>query len=191
MSPLTNYQQLKGDLTNIIVGDFNGDGFDDFIRQEKGRWDNNNKNTAQIFLSDGDGTFTVQLLTNSNSLKGDLTKITVLDVNGDGNDDFIRQADGAANNATSTAELFLSDGDGTFSVTAITRGGSYQSLRRFQANIIVGDFDGDGNDDFIRQEKGWWDNDNKNTANIFLSNGDGTFTKHNFLENERLPWGWS
>ena len=70
LSPLTNSNSLKRYSTNIIVGDYNGDGRDDFIRQEKGWWDNDNVNTAHIFFSDGDGTFTVQSLTNSNSLKG-------------------------------------------------------------------------------------------------------------------------
>lgn len=39
---------LKGDLTNLHIGDFNGDGFDDFLRQEKGSSNNDNVSTAQI-----------------------------------------------------------------------------------------------------------------------------------------------
>ncbi|MGK7939232.1 MAG: S8 family serine peptidase [Crocosphaera sp.] len=107
---LTDYKSLKGDLTNLIVGDYNGDGKDDFIRQEKGGWDNDHIRTADIYLSSGDGTFTRQALTDYKSLKGDLT------------------------------------------------------------NLIVGDYNGDGNDDFIRQEKGGWDNDNIRTADIYLAN---------------------
>ena len=49
-------------------------------------------------------------------------------------------------------------------------------------NLYIGDFNGDGKDDFLRQEKGSWDDDNANTANVFLSNGNGTFTKYNLPE---------
>lgn len=114
---LTDWQIMKGDLTNIIIGDFNGDGRDDFIRQEKGAWDNDHLNTAHIYLSNGNGTFWRRSLTHHWDMKGDLT------------------------------------------------------------NIIVGDFNGDGRDDFIRQEKWYWDDDNNNTANVYLSNGNGTFWK--------------
>ncbi|MDJ0658161.1 MAG: FG-GAP-like repeat-containing protein [Crocosphaera sp.] len=115
--------KIKGDLTNLYVGDFNGDGKDDFLRQEKGSFDNDNVRTADIFLSNGNGGFSRIGLPESFHLKGDLT------------------------------------------------------------NLHIGDFDGDGFDDFLRQEKGSWDNDNNNTANIFFSNGNGTFGKTNLPEN--------
>ncbi len=101
---------LKGDLTNLIPGDFNGDGRMDFIRQEKGGWDDDDIGTAQVFLSNGNGTFTIVNPNEAWSLKGDLT------------------------------------------------------------NLIPGDFNGDGRTDFIRQEKGGWDDDDIGTAQVFLSN---------------------
>lgn len=108
---------MQGDLANLTVGDYNGDGKDDFIRQEKGSWDDDTNNTANVYLSNGNGTFWKQDLTNQADMKGDLT------------------------------------------------------------NLIVGDFNGDKKTDFIRQEKGDWDNDDNNTANVYLSNGNGTFWK--------------
>lgn len=48
---LTDYTIMKGDLTNLIVGDYNGDGKDDFIRQEKGAWDDDNILTAEVYIS--------------------------------------------------------------------------------------------------------------------------------------------
>jgi len=43
------------------------------------------------------------------------------------------------------------------------------------ANVIPGDFNGDGNTDFIRQERGDWAGDSVNTFRVYYSNGDGTF----------------
>ncbi len=101
---------LKGDLTNIYIGDFNGDGRDDFIRQEKGSWDDDSLNTADVLLSNGNGTF--REIDLSDNLKGDLT------------------------------------------------------------NIYIGDFNGDQTHGFIRQEKGSWDNDSLNTADVLLDSVD-------------------
>ena len=71
---LTDSVDMKGDLTNIIPGDYNGDGKTDFIRQEKGSWDDDDKNTAQVYLADpnSDGTFTKKDLTDYIDMKGDL-----------------------------------------------------------------------------------------------------------------------
>ena len=46
-----------GEETILHVGDFNGDGFDDILRQEKGRLDNDNRSTAQILFADSNGNF--------------------------------------------------------------------------------------------------------------------------------------
>ena len=108
---------MKGDLTNLIVCDYNGDGKNDFIRQEKGVWDDDTANTAQVYLSNGNGTFSKQDLTDHVGMKGDLS------------------------------------------------------------NLIVGEFNGDRRTDFIRQEKGVWDDDTANNANIYLANSNGTFWK--------------
>ncbi|MEB3232747.1 MAG: hypothetical protein VKJ64_17185 [Leptolyngbyaceae bacterium] len=48
------------------------------------------------------------------------------------------------------------------------------------------DFNGDGRTDFLRQEKGGWDNDSIITANVFLSLGNGTFTQVNLPESFNL-----
>nr|MDJ0511015.1 S8 family serine peptidase [Crocosphaera sp.] len=131
-------------------------------------WDNDNIRTADIYLSSGDGTFTRQALTDYTSLKGDLTNLIVGDYNGDGKDDFIRQEKGGWDNDNiRTAEIYLSLGDGTFNREELT---DYKSLKGDLTNLIVGDYNGDGKDDFIRQEKGGWDDDNIRTADIYLAN---------------------
>ncbi|MDF5737101.1 MULTISPECIES: hypothetical protein [unclassified Nostoc] len=43
---MTDYTIQKGDFVNIIVADYNGDGKDDFIRQEKGAYATDNILTA-------------------------------------------------------------------------------------------------------------------------------------------------
>src|SRR4051794_28638293 len=68
---------LKGDLTNLYVGDFNGDGKDDFLRQEKGDWAGDQSNTANVFLSAGDGTFIKVNLPESIGLNGDFTNLYI------------------------------------------------------------------------------------------------------------------
>ncbi|MDB9372651.1 ETX/MTX2 family pore-forming toxin [Nodularia sphaerocarpa] len=102
---------LHGDLTNLIVGDFDGDGFkDDFIRQEKGRWDDDANNTAHIFIGQGNGTFTKQNLTEADAMKGDLTNLFVGDFNNDKKDDFIRQEKGGwASDNTDMAKIYFSN----------------------------------------------------------------------------------
>jgi FG-GAP-like repeat len=166
---------LQGDLTNVHTGDFNGDGKTDFLRQEKGSWDDDANNTANVFFSNGNGTFFVSTLPESFSLKGDLTNLYPGDFNGDGKTDFLRQEKGSwDDDSYNTANVFLSNGYGGF--------GNYTLPEDFYlsgdlTNVYTGDFNGDGNTDFLRQEKGYWDDDAYNTANVFLSNGYGGFSK--------------
>ncbi|MBD2731659.1 VCBS repeat-containing protein, partial [Nostoc sp. FACHB-892] len=118
---LTDYTIQSGDFTNLIVGDYNGDGKDDFIRQEKGAYAVDEFLTAQVYLSNGDGTFGSQLLTDYTIQSGDFTNLIVGDYNGDGKDDFIRQEKGAyAVDEFLTAQVYLSNGDGTFGSQLLT-----------------------------------------------------------------------
>ncbi len=65
---------------------------DDFIRQKKNSNDNSNVPTAVLFISKGDGTFTLKNLPESLNLRGDVANILAGDFNGDCKDDFIRQS---------------------------------------------------------------------------------------------------
>ena len=62
-------------MTNLLPGDFNGDGKTDFLRQEKGAWANDAINTAGIYFSNGDGSFNEVRLSESFHLNGNLTNL--------------------------------------------------------------------------------------------------------------------
>jgi hypothetical protein len=108
---LSNPGIFNGNKTNLMVGDFNGDGKDDFLRQEKGDWANDNSLMAQVFLSNGNGTFSQQAdLSNPGIFNGNKTNLMVGDFNGDGKDDFLRQEKGDwANDNSLMAQVFLND----------------------------------------------------------------------------------
>ena len=115
--------------------DFNGDGRDDFIRQEKGAWDDDDYGTAQVYLSNGNGSFYGQLLTDYTIQKGDLTNLIVGDYNGDGKDDFIRQEKGAWDDDDyGTAQVYLSNGNGSFYSQPLT---DYTIMKGDLVNIIA------------------------------------------------------
>lgn len=165
---------LRGDRTNIHVGDFNNDGADDFVLQEKAEWDDNLVGNARYFRSRGDATFAIQELPDLASVRGDETKFHVGDFNGDGRDDILRQElgyiDGVDGN---TASIFFSDG-ANFSQTLIPAGDRIPGDRN---RLTVGDFNGDGKDDFVRQGVGALANDATNSANLWISQGDGSFQR--------------
>ncbi|MBE9248627.1 transporter substrate-binding domain-containing protein [Dolichospermum sp. LEGE 00240] len=178
-----NYQTslLSNPGVNLIMGDYNGDRKTDFIRQEKSGWDNDNDSTFSVWLSNGNGTFN-PMTPSGDVYQKDLkfdggANIITGDFNGDGKTDFIRQEkNGYDDDKNNTFNVYFSNGNGTFN--PITPSGDvYQDDLRFDpgANIITGDFNGDGKTDFIRQEKGDRDNDIKNTFNVYFSNGNGTF----------------
>ncbi|HEY9849773.1 MAG TPA: VCBS repeat-containing protein, partial [Leptolyngbyaceae cyanobacterium] len=161
--------------------DFNGDGRTDFIRQEKGAWDDDDINTANVYISNENGTFSKQDLTDWRVMKGDGgVNIILGDFNGDKKTDFIRQEKGAwDDDDISTANVYISNGNGTFWKQDLT---DWRVMKGDFTNLIVGDFNGDGKDDFIRQEKGAWDDDDISTANVYISNGNGTFWKQDLTD---------
>lgn len=174
----------------IIPGDFNGDGKTDFIRQETAGWGQDNKTTFKVFLVDRDNSFkAVQpgIEVSPDPYQGDLkldpgASIIPGDFNGDGKTDFIRQEHGAwaTSDYTKSFEVYFSRGDGTFEIVKPgkeAQGDPYQDDLKFDpgANIITGDFNGDGKTDFLRQERGAADDDLVHSFQVYLSKGNGTF----------------
>lgn len=168
----------------IVPGDFNGDGKTDFIRQAAGAWSlADPANTFSVYFSTGvNGTFEKVTPTGpeyyGEAFNGTSVEIIPLDYNGDGKTDFIRREFGSrADDAIGTFGLYVSRGDGTFDVTYPGTNGDpgdiYQgSTSANQALVHVGDIDGDGKSDFIRQEMGTAGADDIGTFQVFLANGD-------------------
>jgi uncharacterized protein YdcH (DUF465 family) len=182
----SKYQDaLRGDNGAFIIpGDYNGDGKTDFIRQEHGSWGSDTVGTFSIYFSKGDGNFDV--FTPLGSQYQDALRATpgawIIpgDYNGDGKTDFIRQEhSGWGSDTVGTFSIYFSKGDGNFDIIA-PLGSQYQDSLRHSpgANIIPGDYNGDGKTDFIRQEHSGtagWGSDTVGTFSIYFSKGDGNF----------------
>jgi FG-GAP-like repeat len=146
-----------------FVGDFNGDGKTDWMMASG--------TTSDMFLSNGDGTFNKIIKTGAfggsdfGTPAQNQNFLFSGDFNGDGRTDL-------ALLANATMDVYLSNGDGTFthvgpnSYGGPTWGTPPQSLRL----PIVGDFDGDGKTDWMMVSG--------TTQWVYLSNGNGTFTKY-------------
>jgi hypothetical protein len=164
---------MNGNYTNLIAGDFDGNGITDLIRQEKGSWINNTRD-AEVYLSNGSWGFKQQtVLPDSSWMNGDLINLISGDFNGDRKTDFIRQEKGGWVNGINDVNIFISKGDGTFqnSVNINDMG----MMNGNVANLIVGDFTGEGADDIIRQSK------NSGDAQFY------TFSAGNFRKVGNVP----
>src|SRR6266446_731394 len=156
----TTYGLWNRDHTNIIPGDFDGDGKTDLIKQD----DATTYQKATLYRSNGDGTFTAVAI-----IPGywDRNHVNIIpgDFNGDGRLDFIRQTDSTMQGL---GTIYFSNGDGTFTAVDMGSPGTWD---RDHVSIILGDFNGDGRTDFIKQTDNAADD-----LGVYLSNGDGTFT---------------
>ncbi|WP_199339727.1 hypothetical protein, partial [Nostoc sp. FACHB-892] len=159
--------------------DYNGDGKDGLIFPEIIGGDPLDDLLAvqddDIF--NGDDTFSSQILTDDYTiLSGDLTNPIVEDYNGDGKDGLIFPeiiGGDPLDDLLAVQDDDIFNGDDTFSSQILTD--DYTILSGDLTNVIVGDYNGDGKDDFIRQEKGAYAVDEFLTAQVYLFNGDGTF----------------
>ncbi|MCR9143302.1 MAG: FG-GAP-like repeat-containing protein [bacterium] len=187
---------LRDDRANYYTGDFNGDGKTDFLRQEKGAWDDTiNWGNFLVFFSKGDGTF--NHVNPGQGTQGDKFQdwlradpgalIIVGDYDGDGMSDFVRQEHSSwDDDSSNTFMVYFSKGNGDFKIVTppnqtfnqTTGAYTYQDSMRFDSgvNLIPGDFNGDGKTDLLRQEKGGWGEDAVNTVQVCLSLGNGRFS---------------
>jgi len=195
--------------TNVISGDFNGDGKTDLLLQ------NSTWTTTPVLFSTGAGTWTVvnTAISDSNSnattlINQRLTQVVAGDYNGDGNVDILLR-----NGAWSTNPVLFSRGNGTWSITnnpCSTYFNSVYADQTFQYFLVPGYFNGDRMMDFlplifsdgslkplISKGDGTWNSEFPNTFNAILQqNGtyafpgdyDGDGTTDILLKNYQSSW---
>jgi len=137
-----------GNTTDVVLGDFNGDGSLDAIVS-------NGSTSATILFNNGDGTFS-----NGGSLGSSARALGTGDFDGDGDLDIFLA------NSSGGGTVFSNDGGGTFTDTG-------QSLAPdlIKQDVAVGDVDGDGKLDLVVvgfQKVG-------PSLQVLLNDGEGTF----------------
>lgn len=140
----------------VAVRDFNGDGKADMAVANAFSFGN----SVSIYLGNGSGGFT-PAPGSPIAVGSQPFGIVAVDFNGDGKWDLA-----TANCASNNISVLLGNGDGTF----VNAPGSPFAVGTQPNALVAGDFNGDGRPDLAVSNSG--DND----VDIYLGNGNGTFT---------------
>jgi len=154
-------------VRGVGVGDFNGDGWDDFVTAN--RFANSSQGNLSIVLNNGDGTFAAPV-TKETGKVGEYT-IAIADANNDGIPDIFCGCFASPY----WMVLLLGDGAGAFNVsTSVAEGGS-------PWQTVVGDLNGDGNVDVASC------NSNTNNMGIMTGNGNGGLSAVTLIATNSFP----
>ena len=153
---------LAGEDRQPYIGDFNGDGRDDILLAY-----NDSTSENRIYISNGDGSWTAWAGGLNYWLGGADRQVLIGDFDGDGDDDILR-ADGGGD-GTQYNRLALSNGSGGWSATFNSPA---RQLRGDNRALVVGDFDGDGDDDILRAD---WNGDGSQWNAVIPSHGNGSW----------------
>src|SRR3984885_9478426 len=150
-------------VSSALPGDFNGDGKKDVVTMIQSYVSSTWTYSISVVLSNGDGTFQAPVLT---PVPGNDygAQIVVGDVNGDKKDDIIvAHQNGNAGYTSSSFDVLISNGDGTF-----TLGNNYAITSNYLAGGTMADVNGDGKLDAVVV-------DQASPGNVWtlLGNGDG------------------
>lgn len=140
-----------------FTGDFNGDGYTDFILYYPDL-DNNKK--AVFFInqgSTGNGIQTFLQHPTKITLDNDIDWIYTPDINGDGLDDIVLSTRErpwfGKDKLTITAYLSSVNTDGSYYFTEVQGGlGEFRIKKKYKETLLVGDFLGEGKQSFLLQE---------------------------------------
>jgi RHS repeat-associated protein len=155
-------ENLDYNSSNLIPGDFDGDGRIDFLNQVKTGY------TSQfnIYYYNNSGPFNPQTYSATTNIDFASAVLITGDFNGDGKTDFLNQA---LLNPSNQVQVYWFDANGNLQ-NKITTGSAYP-IDINSANLITGDYNGDSKVDFLRQSN----QDVSNVVQVFLSDGDGDF----------------
>jgi hypothetical protein len=157
--PMAFNQLPENSVTTNILGDFNGDGNQDLL-YVVGNVFQSSPAKLGISFGNGNGTFTPGPLFGSFGLLGpEAPDLAVGDFNQDGTLDIAASPGGKI-------EMFLGNGDGTFTLGKPSPGGSC-------GGFALADFNGDGKLDILCSGVNLSDTDF--TLQVMFGNGDGTF----------------
>ena len=120
---ISNMNAVAGNVANLIVGDFNGDGRDDLIRQEFGSYVNGVSDTQILTFQNGNFQL-VGNIANMLAFNGNFTNLITGDFNQDGRMDLLRQEKGAWANGQNDVEIYLSTGGWNFGASPVINNAS-------------------------------------------------------------------
>ena len=143
---------IDGSFGEIVVGDVDGDGFNDLVVGNQYQFDY----SISILLGVGDGTFQESI---RQSVGGVPNGLATCDFNGDGMDDIAW----VGRYSQTGMNIMLSQGSGTFASPDVYETGD------FPRKVETGDFNGDGISDLVTLNY-------SDSFSILLGAGDGSFS---------------